>query len=174
MKKICQENSVVATSKRGLPLRSCVPRNEGGFSIIEVLIFTLLSSMVLIALSYATLVAVRTSQSSQNKTLSTRFVQQAQEWLKGQKEVDWSVFVSTLEVGTYCLNTIPDDIAEIVTLLNPCATTDFTLSNRFKRELVITSKNVSDTEIAYTVFTYWYEGKVLNRTQVSGLFALWE
>lgn len=148
--------------------------NREGFSLIEVLIFTLLTSMVLIALSYATMISVSQSIASENKTKSTRYVQQAHEWLKGQKESDWNLFVDSLDAGKYCINTLPASIDLISSQIGPCGVTDFTLDNKFKRELNILSINNDETEVSYTITNYWREGKNILNSQVSSLLAQWE
>ena len=145
-----------------------------GFSIVEILIFTLLTSMVLIAMSYATLISVRNSQSSTNKTLSTRYIQQAQEWLRGQKEIDWNVFANSLNVATYCINSLPDSISLLPSQQGACTANNYGLVGRFKRELTITSVNLDETEITYTVKNYWRDGVNVQSAQVSSLLAQWE
>ena len=147
---------------------------ESGFSIIEVLIFTLLSSIVLIGMSYATLISIKNSKESQNKTLSTRYMQQAQEWLRGEKELDWNTFVDSLSSSTYCINTIPQTISEISTFLGTCAEDDFSLGTSFKRELTIVSINADKTEVIYKVQIYWHDGPNVATSQVSSLLAQWE
>ncbi len=175
MKKINRDNFVLVRNKlnkRTSPHNLLAFRSKG-FSIIEVLIFTLLSSIVLIGMSYATLLSVANSRASQNKTRSTRYIGQAQEWLKGQKEIDWNRFVAALNEETYCINDIPLVIEDLSLVVGACESDDFNLNN-FKRELIITDINSDQTEVTYTVKTYWHNGPNINTSQVSSLLAQWE
>ena len=152
----------------------CVPviNQHKGFSIIEVLIFIVLASTVLITMTMITMVSIRNSLLSQNKTLSTRYVQQAQEWLRCQLDIDWNTFVSTITEGsTYCINTIPDDVSNLDSDMSSCG---YALSSQFKRSLTIVSINEENTEVAYKVLIYLRDGPTINSAQASGMLSLLE
>jgi len=54
-------------------------------------------SLVITAMAGMALLSVKASAYSRNKTLATRYVQEANEWLRGQKDAGWSTFLTNAQ-----------------------------------------------------------------------------
>ena len=76
--------------------------------------------------------------------MATRYAEEAVEWVKQEKDDDWTVFIARGTVGgtTYCLNTLSWTSGS-------CA--DYSLGTIFKREIVL--KNSGDA----VVTVYWQD-----------------
>lgn len=146
--------------------------HQSAFSLIEVLIFTALIAIVLIGMSYVTLLSVRGARFSEDKTRALRYGQQLQEWMRGQKELQWNTFVSSLSEGTYCVNAIPSAMSDFSSLQGSCTT--HALASKYKRELVIDDIASDGSQVSFTVSVYWNDGGAVQRATVSSAFSVLE
>ncbi|MFS8159119.1 MAG: type IV pilus modification PilV family protein [Candidatus Roizmanbacteria bacterium] len=143
-----------------------------GLSILEILVFILLISVLMIGISYLTVYTLRNSRYIQNKTKATRYAQQLHEWLAGQKEKNWVDFVGSLSETTYCIDTIADSIATISSQQGAC--TGYDIQSLFKRELIISDINSDTTEIRYKILVKWRDGANVGQVSLSSSQAVVE
>ncbi len=73
-----------------------------GQSLLEVVFAIVVAALVIGGVVSLTSVAVRNSAFARNKTLATRYLQETSEWLRLQRDTDWTIFSS--RSGDYCLN----------------------------------------------------------------------
>ena len=109
------------------------------FSLIEVLVFVTVLGLFFVAALTVTTFNLKNMKIQEHKILATRYAEEAVEWLKQEKEDDWTVFIAHGSAGgtTYCLN------SSLSWTSGSCA--DYSLGTIFKRELVI--KNSGDAVI---------------------------
>lgn len=127
------------------------------FTLVEVLIFVTIVSLVFItALAVATF-ALKTMIFNQHKIIATHYAEEGLEWLKVEKEADWNAF-KTLDTsggwGTvYCITT--PDTAKI----GPCDGSYFLGNpNIFSREVTLINRGNPVNQIDVTIKVYWPEG----------------
>jgi Tfp pilus assembly protein PilV len=65
-----------------------------GQSLFEVTVTLMIVSLVVTAIAGLALLSIKSGTYSRNKTLSTRYVQEANEWIRAQKDASWSEFIS--------------------------------------------------------------------------------
>lgn len=129
-----------------------------GFSLIEVLVFITILSLFFVAAMAVTTYSLRTMKINQYKILASHFAEEGLEWLRGQKEDDWTTFTaldSSLGSATYCISTLnfssPGECGENYTLGAP---------QIFKREVVL--ENIPDAsnpdQVNATVTVFWEGG----------------
>lgn len=102
---------------------------ERGLSLIEVLIFVLLMSLIMIPLAQLSVVSLRNTIKDERKVLATHYADEAQEWMKSQKEINFTQFAATAIKNTgatsYCLTAFPNDLPPDATNVSswgtPCA-----------------------------------------------------
>ena len=70
-------------------------RLQQGLSFIEVLIFVSVLSLIFLAIAYATSQSIKQTKFNEQKLLATRYAEELEEWLRGQKEEDWNTFYTT-------------------------------------------------------------------------------
>lgn len=130
-----------------------------GFSLIEVLVFVTILSLFFVAAMAVTTYSLRTMKTNQYKILAAHFAEEGLEWLRGQKEDDWTAFIALdTSLGsptTYCLSTLdfssPGECGENYTLGTP---------QIFKRELSIENipDNFNPDQVNATVTVVWEGG----------------
>jgi prepilin-type N-terminal cleavage/methylation domain-containing protein len=142
---------------------------QKGLSIVEVLIAVSILSMIFIAASYATSISLSRSKYNQDRILASRYADELEEWLRGEKESEWSSFVakSASSPGlTYCFNS--------TTISWPasgsCGST-FGLNNRFKREVVLSG---TGTQVDVEVTVQWKDASRTYSVPVDTVFVLWD
>lgn len=78
-----------------------------GQSLFEVMVTMMIVSLVITAMAGMALLSVKASAYSRNKTLATRYLQQADEWLRGEKDSNWATFLAhTQSYSTVCLQNL--------------------------------------------------------------------
>ena len=129
-----------------------------GFSLIEVLVFVTVLSLVFVAAMAVVTYSLKTMKINEHKILASHYAEEAMEWVKGQKEDNWVEFTAhDAAAGTaiYCINGLDfidaAECGEFYALGSPAI---------FKRELLL--ENVPDSatpdRVDATVNVYWLEG----------------
>lgn len=143
--------------------------SKKGFSLIEVLLFSALFSMVFLGVTSAMVSSLRTTKASQRRILATYYAGELKDWLKGEKEVDFNTFPKS---GSYCFNTSP------ITAWGPSGNcgSSFTLGQGndtvFRRYVTLT--NGTSTQVNVNVFVEWNEINVVNSVPLNTVFTSWE
>lgn len=109
-------------------------KNQKGQSLFEVVVALAISTMVIIALVALAASSIRNANFSKNKTIASRYAQEATEWLRAQRDADPTAFA--LKTGTFCMQTLSFDVA------GSC-NADMMISDLFNREVTLTSSIVS-------------------------------
>ncbi len=144
-------------------------KRKSGFSLIEIIMFTALFSMVFLGVTSAMVANLRNTRASQRRILATYYASELKDWLKGQKEVDFTVFPKS---GTYCFNTSP------ITTWGPTNNCNnaFTLGQGndvvFKRS--VTFSIGTSTQVNVNVSVDWNELNIVNTVPLNTVFTSWE
>lgn len=119
------------------------------FSLIEVLVFTSILSVFFIAALSVSVYFLRNFKEQQYKIVATHFLEEAVEWIKFQKELDWNDFSlkSSLNGNIYCLNNLNWNNQ------GQCSSYELGTPKIFKRELFI--KTIEASKIECLVSMYW-------------------
>lgn len=147
--------------------------SKDGFTILEVLLFTTLISLVFVAIAYLATFSLVSSRLSTHKVVATHFAEELEEWLRGEKEVDWNTFAAkaNTEGLLYCVNAIPADIS-VLTSGTGCGST-YGLAPIYKREVTL-KKNEDGTQVVVTVRVEWKENNNTFAVPISTIFSVWE
>jgi type II secretory pathway pseudopilin PulG len=140
-------------------------KKKQGFSLIELLIFTTILSLVFISVSTIITASLANLKKQEHKILATHFAEELLEWLRAEKEADWNSFVN--KNGTYCFNANP--IPNSWPFSIPCS--DFDLNSIFKREAQLSS---STSQKNITITVKWLETNGENRVTIKAVFNPWE
>lgn len=82
--------------------------SKSGMTIVEVLIFITILSVVLVSLIAVTTSIIRQSKTNYNKTYATHYAEELSEWLRVQRDVvGWNSFYAKAMTAprTFCMNT---------------------------------------------------------------------
>lgn len=157
-----------------VPIKLFSKKRNKGFSLIELLLFVLFISTILLSLIFTTVYSIKNAQLSAEKLLAVRYAQEVQEWLRGEKEVDWNIFSNIIiDDATYCLSDIPNNITSLeqVNEGDECSSI---VSTPYIRTLTINSINNDATRISYTVTIIWTGQYGFQSYLLDGTVSLWE
>ncbi len=123
-----------------------------GFSLIEVLVFTAVLGLFFVAAMAVATFNLKNMKIQEHKILAARFAEEGIEWLKQEKEDDWSIFITRGSAAgtTYCLNnSLSWDSS------SPCGS--YGLSTIYKRELVIKNSGSPVDQVEAIITVYWQD-----------------
>lgn len=144
---------------------------KSGFSLIEVLIFITVISLFFVSAAAVVSVVVKNMKVNEHKILGTRFAQEAVEWLRSEKEVDWNAFAERApSSGTpveYCLNSLAWNSM-------PC---DYSLKTLYQR--TVTLKSIESVggykyQVDVSVLVKWNEPGRAYSIPINTTFSIWE
>lgn len=173
-------NPIVAKHFRMSKLRS----RSDGFSILEIIIFVTLISIILIAAIGYTVRVLRLTLINQHKILANHYVQEVQEWLAGEREsVSWDQFEAKASTGagtTYCMNSSLPINYSVTSLTSGGGCTFVGVGvtnppNIFRRTLKL-QKNTAATasRVTATIEVAWIEEGVTYIDTLQTVFSVWE
>ncbi len=145
-----------------------------GFSLIEVLVFVTILALFFVTASAVVTVSLRNMKINEHKILATRYGEEALEWLRGEKEEDWSTFVSDSRFSsnpvTYCFNDLSWSSP------TPC-NTDALTPAIFKREGILERLDCGDgfyCKVIVTITVHWRELGTSYQVPLNTIFTIWE
>ncbi len=150
-------------------MRKNQSHTASGFTLVEILIFvTIISMLFVVSLSLAT-TTLLTTKSNENRTFATYHTDALKEWLLSEREANWTnVLAHASSTGTtYCFNA-PIDGATTWPAASTCAGYD--LDAKYKREAVLVIQSVgSSSQVVATVQTSWRDGSNTSTTKLKTL-----
>lgn len=144
-----------------------------GFSLIEVLIFLTILSLIFISAAVLGTVSIRNSKNSENRIIASRYGEELLDWLRSQKEIDWLAFVTTSSPNpgtTYCFDTEPVTSWPISS--GGC-NSDQLINSLFSREATLTYDDASQ-RVNVEIHLTWSEGGNNYDVTTKGVFTLFE
>lgn len=147
------------SSKRSLPLR------DKGQSFFEVIIALALISIVLITIVALASTSIRASVFSRNQTTAQRYTQQASEWLRAEKDADWTGFKVHANTPSWCLDSL------YWLKSGDCSEFDLISGTIFIRSVTFTVN--PDTSINTDLRTQWTDAQGTHTAATTIIFANW-
>jgi len=147
---------------------------NNGFTLVEVLIFVTLITLIFTTVSYIITISLKNTKTNEHKILATHYAEELKEWLRGEKEVNWNDFITKGSVlgVQWCVNTIPSDLSGLQT--GPCSTYGLH-NNIFKRDLTLTNNIVPNpTQVTVNILIEWKEDNNTYTIPINTVFSLWE
>jgi len=138
--------------------------HQKAFSLIEVLIFVTILSIFFVLAAAVTIASLRNMKVNEHKILATYYAEELVEWLRDEKEADWTAF--SQKSGTYCFNS--SDFSGWP--IGACGN-NYDLDSFFKRELIL-SNDGSQANINVTVS--WLELGQEYQVPIATVFTKWE
>lgn len=128
-------------------------RNSGQ-SLFEVVIAIAISALIIVSIVSLTTNSIYNSSYSRDKALAASYVQEASEWLRGQRDSDISAFVTHTESDTWCLKDLSWNN------LGSCKNTDYIANTKFIRQATfrittVNSKNIIESNVKVS----WQDSK---------------
>lgn len=142
--------------------------NKSGFTLVEVLIFVTLLSVMFVAFATITASSLTREQTNIHNILGQHYGEELREWISGQKEINWDEFVAT-KMGVWCFNTEP--VVAWPATSGSCS--NYTLNNQFKRDISLTS-NVENTQVTVYIDVSWKDGSTINSAPLKTVVTVYE
>lgn len=121
-----------------------------GQSLFEVVVAIAISALIITTVVSLASNSIRNATFSKNKARAATYVQEANEWLRGQRDNDINVFEANALIPTWCISDLSWNTAA------PCDDSDIIPGAPFWRQLVFTIDNSSGkTIVAATISVYW-------------------
>lgn len=137
-------------------------KKEEGQSLFEVVFAIAVASLIITGIVTVVTASLRNSEFSRNNALANRYAQEGQEWLRGQRDLDWAAFASHAGANTWYL----------------CSPTTWTTSSctitnvAFSRRAVLTAVNPST--ITATVTVSWSESQGTQEVVLITVYTDWK
>lgn len=153
--------------------------SQAGVSLLETLIFMTVLSTIIIAIVYSTTLSLKRAQFNQKKIFATRFAQETEDWMQGEKETNWTTFLAR-SPGSYCMNASITDCMEDNSCWDvntACASGSYTLdegaglNNGFKRDVTLTTNG---SRVDVHIVVEWQDGPNTFDVSVDKAFSRWE
>lgn len=147
-----------------MPNAKCQRLNEGGQSLFEVVVAIGMMTAILAGIVSLAAMAIRNSSFAKNKTLASRYVQEAVEWLRTQRDNDFAVFQGHVQALPWCLIDLSWSKASAC---DPDS--DYLAGTRLLREVRLEGAD----PISATVRVYWADSQGSHEVQLVTYFTDW-
>jgi Tfp pilus assembly protein PilV len=128
-------------------------KNQEGQSLFEVILSLAVITLIIVTLIFLASYSIRNANFSRNKTLASRYAQEAIEWLRGQRDEDFDAFATRALTSQYCLPSLSWTEASIGT----CGSSDNISGTPLKREILFST--VTADNIETQVIVYWEDAQ---------------
>ncbi|OGK15588.1 hypothetical protein A3H80_03730 [Candidatus Roizmanbacteria bacterium RIFCSPLOWO2_02_FULL_37_19] len=142
---------------------------QRGVTLLEVLIFITILSFVFIGVAITTTSSLQRTQYNQHKILATHYAEELEEWMRGEKEADWTSFVNksaALPGRIYCFNSTTIAWPSV----GNCSGV-YGLVNTFKREATLSG---TGSQITVNINIEWQEASNLFSIPIDTVFSQWD
>lgn len=145
---------------------------QGGTSLFEIVLSIGVLTLVLVGIVSLATISVRNSTFSKEKTLSSKYAQEASEWLRSERDIDRTAFINRAgAVGVavnYCLQTL------VWSNTGVCSAVEVITNTPFKRDLTLTKKITSTkTVIEADVVVSWTDSQGEHQARSSTYLSDW-
>jgi type II secretory pathway pseudopilin PulG len=147
---------------------------QKGQSLFELVFALGIISLVLVAVVSLTTKSLSNSTFSKNNSLAARYNQQAMEWVRGQRDTDWDIFIGTItQTGSvnssvWCINNLTFDH------LGNCGTNEYITSTLFKREMSFNYVVGPPVEVQVVSTVSWQDPSGPHDSQASTTLTKWK
>lgn len=122
---------------------------RSGFTLIEILVFTAIVSIFYVVAAAVSAFSLGVMKTNENKIYATHYADEAIEWMRGQKESDWTSFAARSS-HSYCFNSATISSWPSTGACATSGATAYSLGGRFNRTVTL-QNSASNIEVASTV-----------------------
>lgn len=145
-------------------------KGESGQSLFEIVLALAITTLIIISIVSLTSTSIRNTTFSKSKTLASRYAQEATEWLRGERDTDFSAFETRTLTPLYCLPSLTWSSATI----GACTSGQEIANTPFRREVAFTSSVINGkTLIQVSIRVYWSDAQGLHEVRSVTNFSDW-
>jgi type II secretory pathway pseudopilin PulG len=140
-----------------------------GFTLVEVVIFIMLISMIFVTISYSMASTIRDTKVNEHKILGSHYADELKEWISSQRETDWPTFYAKGSPGgtTYCFPNATLDWTQVA----PC---NQYLNGIYMRQAVLTTPVGSPNQVNVDITVSFSDTGRNFTIPIHTIFSLWE
>jgi len=145
---------------------SKVVNNSKGQSLFEVILAIGIIGLVIASIAALAAISIRNTTFSRNNTQATAYAQEAVEWLRGQRDSDWTSFYTNVSSagGVYCLDTL--------SWANPTACVKEPISGTIL-ERQVSFSGITPTQVTANITVSWNDAQGFHQAETSTVFTDW-
>lgn len=141
---------------------------EKGQSLFEAIVALAISALIIVAVVSLVSNSIRNSSFSRNKTLASRYAEQATEWLRGQRDADITTFSNHALTPNWCINNLS------WTQSGHCGGSDFITNTIFGREVSFVINSIGGKDVIEAdVIVFWTDSQGYHEVRSATNFADW-
>lgn len=139
-----------------------------GQSLFEVVFAIAIAAIIMIGVVSIATVSVRNTDFARNNSLATRCVQEASEWLRGQRDEDWASFQSKANGTKYCLQ----DVETTGLTTGSCSKINGTI---FTRQVTLNTVDPpNNNNVEATISVEWSDAQGLHVVKSVARYTNWK
>lgn len=149
-----------------------------GFSLIEVIIFVAILALFFVTAMAVVTYSLQTMKSNEYKIKASIYAEELMEWIKAQKEIDWTKFTNKAQpdpsLSYYCFN---DDIKsrnDFPAVGDCSGATEYSLDSVFRRSAQLTSFDTPVDKVEIHIKVQWNEPGGINSVPLDSYVTIWE
>jgi len=139
-------------------------KTKSGQSMFEILFAFAIMALVVVAIVGMATVSIRNSSYSRNKTLAEKYAQEANEWLREQRDTSWPDFADNVNALPYCMNNLG------FSTLGVCSD-NVIAGTPLSREVTLTAQGVN---VEAKIVVYWTDSKGIHETNLITTYSNWK
>lgn len=151
---------------------SCQMSNRGQ-SLFEVVLAVTIVAVIIVGMVILATASIRNSSFARNKTLSTRYSQEAVEWLRGERDGNWTAFAARASLSpglTWCLSGLSWPATA-----GSCPADSFIGGTIFKREVNLSFDDPTNlNRTLASIRVYWDDAQGLHEVKAVTNFTNWK
>ncbi len=141
---------------------------EKGQSLFEAIVALAISALIIVAVVSLVSNSIRNSSFSRNKTLASRYAEQATEWLRGQRDSDITTFSNNALTSTWCINNLSWAQS------GACGGSDVIQGTPFSRQVLFSINTVGGKDVIEAdVIVFWTDSQGYHEVRSATNFADW-
>ncbi len=142
--------------------------NLKGQSLFEVIMALAVVTIIVVGIVSLSATSVRNADFSRDKTLAAKYSEETIEWLRGERDTDFAVFVT--KIGNWCFPSLSWSSATVGT----CSSGQEIPNTIFMREVILSSSLISGkTVIEASVRVYWQDSRAAHEVKTITNFTDW-
>jgi len=146
-------------------------KNESGQSLFEIILALAITTLIIVAIVALTATSIRNTTFSKNKTLASRYSQEAMEWLRGERDTDFSAFKTRAFTSTlYCL----PSLSWSPEIIGACTSGQEIANTPFRREISFSTTSIACGDLIEAgVKVYWTDSQGIHEVRSVTCFSDW-
>jgi hypothetical protein len=146
-------------------------KSQSGQSLFEIVLALAITTLIIVAIVALTATSIRNTTFSKNKTLASRYSQEATEWLRGERDTDFDAFKTrALNSTLYCL----PSLSWSPEIIGACGSGQEIANTPFRREISFSTTSVACGDLIEAgVKVYWTDSQGIHEVRSVTCFSDW-